>query len=139
VTDGSPCVKSAIGRRAARAARKDGRRRHYHKELWVLRESYAGVSSLADILNRAFEEDRQVGASGAKFDEQVAAVRRAVLIEGCRSAGEVIEGTGLSRWVVDRALENLVAGGVLETRDCFCLSDGMWACYSRARLPPRSG
>ncbi|HEX6182647.1 MAG TPA: hypothetical protein VFZ44_01970 [Pyrinomonadaceae bacterium] len=88
-----------------------------------MREAYSGVPSLADILNRALEEVRQVGASGVRFDEQVGAVRRAVIVQGCRSAEEVIDETGLSRWVVGRALEKLVSEDVLETRDRFCLSE----------------
>jgi hypothetical protein len=88
-----------------------------------MREAYGGVPSLADILNRALEEVKQVGASGARFDEQVAAVRRVIVEEGCRAVDEVIEDTGLSRWVVDRALKKLVGAGVLETRDRFCLPE----------------
>lgn len=88
-----------------------------------MREAYSSVPSLADILNRAFEEVQQVGASGVRFDEQIGAVRRAVVVQGCRSAEEVIEETELSRWVVDRALEKLVGDGVLETRDRFCLPE----------------
>jgi hypothetical protein len=88
-----------------------------------MREAYATIPSLADVLSRALDEVQQIGASGAKFDEQVAAVRRAVLVHGCRSAEEVIEETRLSRWVGDRALEKLVADGVLETRDRFCLQE----------------
>jgi hypothetical protein len=118
----SDCKECYRERRGSRS--KEGRRaRALEKELWVIREAYAGVESLADILNRALEEVRQVGASGVRFDEQVGAVRRVVVMQGCRSAEEVIEETGLSRWVVDRALEKLVADGVLETRDRFCLRE----------------
>jgi predicted ArsR family transcriptional regulator len=88
-----------------------------------MREAYSGVPALADILNRALEEVRLIAAPGAKFGEQVATVRRAILIEGCRGVEETMEETGLSRWVVDRALEKLVSDGVLETRDRFCLPD----------------
>jgi predicted ArsR family transcriptional regulator len=84
----------------------------------VLRETY-GVPSLADILTRALEEVRQIGATGAKFDEQVGAVRRAVLVHGCRRVDEVVEETRLSRWAVDRALEILLAEKVLETRSSY--------------------
>lgn len=112
-------------RRARRGNRsKEGRRaRALEKELWVIRETYSDVPALADILSRTLEEVRQVGASGAKFDEQVATVRHAVVVNGCRSAEEVIEETGLSRWIVDRALEGLVADRVLETRDRFLLKE----------------
>lgn len=112
-------------RRAARGPRgKEGKQaRALEKELWVMRETYSGVPSLADILNRALEEVRQIGAAGAKFEEQVAAVRRAVLVNGCRSAEEVVDDSGLSRWTVDRALEKLLADRVVETRDRFCLED----------------
>jgi predicted ArsR family transcriptional regulator len=88
-----------------------------------MREAYSGVPALAGILSRALEEVRQVSAAGATFNEQVGAVRRAVLVQGCRSAEEVIEDTGLSRKIVDRALERLVAEQVLEPRDRFCLPD----------------
>ncbi len=64
-----------------------------------------------------------MGATGAKLEEQVAAVRRAVVEHGCRSAEEVAEEVRLSRKVVDRALERLVGEKVLETRDRFCLPD----------------
>lgn len=112
-------------RRETRGPRgREGRQaRRLEKDLWVLREAYAGVPSLADILNRTLEEVRQIGATGAKFDEQVAAVRRAVLVNGCRSAEEVIDDTEFSRWTVDRALEKLLADRVVETRDRFCLEE----------------
>lgn len=97
--------------------------RALEKELWALREAFGDVPSLADILTRGLEEVRQLGATGAKFDEQVARVRRAVEIEGCRTSAETVEETGLSRWVVERALEKLVAGRILETRDGFQLED----------------
>jgi hypothetical protein len=89
----------------------------------VLRETFGEVPSLSDILNRCLEEVRQIGATGAKFDEQVPAVRRAVVVHGCRTSAETVEETGLSRWVVERALEKLVADGVLEPRDGFRLED----------------
>lgn len=96
--------------------------RALEKELWALRELYP-TPSLTDILTRALEEVRQIGVTGAKFDEQVARVRRAVEVEGCRTSAETVEETGLSRWVVERALEKLVADGVLEPRDSFRLED----------------
>lgn len=118
-SDCKKCYRQSRGNRS-----KEGKRaRALEKELWVIRETYSDIPSLADILSRALEEVRQVGASGARFDEQVAAVRRAVVSHGCRSAEEVIDETGLSRWVVDRALETLVADKVLETRDRFLLQD----------------
>lgn len=88
-----------------------------------MREAYSCVPALADILSRALEDVRRVAVPGAKFEEQVATVRRAILIEGCRGVEETMEETGLSRWVVGRALEKLVGEGVLETRDRFCLPD----------------
>lgn len=112
-------------RRETRGPRgKEGQQaRALEKEVWVLREAYAGTPSLADILNRTLEEVRQIGATGAKFDEQVAAVRHAVVVNGCRSAEEVVDDTELSRWTVDRALEKLLGDGVVETRDRFCLPE----------------
>jgi hypothetical protein len=88
------------------------------KELWILRETYS-LPSLSDILSRTLEEVRQVGATGAKFDEQVEAVRRAVVVHGCRLVDEIVEETRLSRWAVDNALRVLLAEKVLETRDSF--------------------
>lgn len=115
--------KECYSKRRGRRSKEGKQARALAKELWVIREAYGGVPSLADILTRALEEVRQVGASGARFDEQVGAVRRAVVVQGCRSADEIIEETGLSRWVVDRALEELLALKVVETRDRFCLQE----------------
>lgn len=81
------------------------------------------MPSLTDILSRAIAEVEQIGTGGAQFSEQVEAVRRAVLVNGCRSAEEVVEETNLSRWITDRALQKLVADGVLETRDGYSLKD----------------
>lgn len=118
----SECKECRRQRRGPRG--KEGQRaRALAKELWVLRETYAAVPSLVDVLTRALEEVGQIGATGAKFSEQVEAVRRAILVNGCRLVDEVVEDTGLSRYAVDRALERLVSGGVLETRDYFCLDD----------------
>ncbi len=83
----------------------------------MLRESFGAVPSLADILDRAYREVQQVGATGAKFDDQIEAVRQAVLIHGCRRVDEIVDETRLSRWAVDNALEVLLAEKVLETRD----------------------
>lgn len=117
----SDCKDCYRERRGPRS--KEGRQaRALAKELWDLREVYP-TPSLAAVLSRALEEVQQIGATGAKFDEQVTAVRRAVVVQGCRSAEEVVEETGLSRWAVDRGLEKLVSDGVLETRDRFCLEE----------------
>lgn len=97
--------------------------RALEKELWVLREAFGDVPSLADILNRGLEEVRQLGATGAKFDDQIRVVRRAVEVHGCRTSAETVEETGLSRWAVERTLEKLVADRILETRDGFRLED----------------
>jgi hypothetical protein len=75
------------------------------------------------VLTRAIEEVRQIGATGDRRDEQVEAVRRAVLIQGCRRVDEVLEETRLSRWVVDHALKLLLRRRELETRDAFRLGD----------------
>lgn len=79
--------------------------------------------SLADVLTRAIDEVRQIGATGYRLGEQVEAVRRAVLIHGCRRVDEIVEETRLSRWVVEKALELLLAEGVVETRDAYRLGD----------------
>jgi hypothetical protein len=75
------------------------------------------------VLRRALDEVRQIGATGDRRDEQVEAVRHAVLIQGCRRVEEVVEETRLSRWVVDHALKLLVRQRVLETRDAFRLGE----------------
>jgi hypothetical protein len=108
-------------RRETRGPRgKEGQQaRRLEKEIWVLREAFGEVPSLSDILNRCLEEVRQVGATGAKFDEQVEAASRAVLIHGCRRADEIVDETKLSRWAVDNALRVLLAEKVLETRDAY--------------------
>jgi hypothetical protein len=124
-------------------ARKDGRRsdcRDCHRQrrgprgregrlaLGLARElegllSIYSAPALADVLARAIDEVRQIGATGERRDEQVEAVRRAVLIQGCRRVEEVVEETRLSRWVVDHALKLLLRQRVLETRDAFRLGD----------------
>lgn len=89
-------------------------------------EGLLGIYSapaLADVLQRAIDEVRQIGATGERRDEQMGAVRHAVLIQGCRRVEEVIEETGLSRWVVAHALKLLVRQRVLETRAPFLLGD----------------
>jgi hypothetical protein len=109
------CHREARGPRG-----KEGQQaRRLEKDLWILRETYGEVPSLSDILNRCLEEVRQVGATGAKFDDQIEAVRRAVLIHGCRRVDEIVDETKLSRWAVDNALQVLLAEKVLETRDSY--------------------
>lgn len=139
-----PCGRrlplSAFG---VNAARKDGRRsecRECHRQrrgprgregrlaLGLERElsGLLGIYStpaLSDVLTRAIDEVRQLGAVGDKRDEQVEVVRRAVLIQGCRRVEEVVEETRLSRWVVEHALKLLVRQRVLETRDAFRLGE----------------
>ena len=108
-------------RREQRGPRgKEGQQAYaLQKELWVLRETFGSIPSLADILTRAYEEVGQVGAVGMKLDEQIARVRRAVLIHGCRRVDEVVDETRLSRWAVDNALQELLAENVLETRESY--------------------
>lgn len=79
--------------------------------------------ALSDVLSRALEEVRQIGATGERLVEQVESVRLAVLIHGCRRVDEVVEETRLSRWAVDNALKLLLEQKVLETRDAFTLGD----------------
>lgn len=89
-------------------------------------EGLLGVYSapaLSDVLTRALDEVRQLGAVGERRDEQVEAVRRAVLIHGCRRVDEIVEETHLSRWAVDHVLRLLVKSRELETRDAFRLGD----------------
>lgn len=89
-------------------------------------EGLLGIYSapaLADVLRRALDEVRQIGATGGRRDEQVGAVRHAVLIQGCRRVEEVVEETRLSRWVVAHALKLLVRQRVLEPRDAFLLGE----------------
>lgn len=92
------------------------------RELLSLLGAYT-TPSLADVLARALEEVRQIGATGDRRAEQVEAVRLAVLIHGCRRVEEAVEETHLSRWAVDHALAELVDAGELETRDAFRLGD----------------
>lgn len=141
---GGPCGRLLpLSSFSVNAARRDGRRsecRECHKarrgpqgkdaqrarslerELLSLLGTYC-APPLSDVLSRALDEVRQIGAWGASFDEQVEAVRRAVLVKGCRRVDEIVEEVGLSRWVVDRALEKLLAAKVVETRDSYRLSD----------------
>lgn len=143
-TCSGPCGRTLpLSSFGVNAARKDGRRsecqecrrrrratrgREAQQAVALERELLAllgavDTPSLADVLTRALEEVRQIGASGAKLDEQVEAVRRAVLIHGCRRVDEVVEETRLSRWAVDHALRILLAEKVVETRDAYRLGD----------------
>jgi hypothetical protein len=102
---------------------KDAQRaRGLERELLALLGTY-DTQPLSDVLTRALDEVRQIGAGGASFDEQVSVVRRAVVVQGCRRVDEIVEQTHLSRWVVDRALARLLAHKVVEARDGYRLSD----------------
>jgi hypothetical protein len=98
------------------------RARSLERELLSLLGTY-DTSPLSDVISRALDEVRQIGASGAGFDEQVESVRRAVVVQGCRRVDEVVEETQLSRWAVERALERLLAHKVVEARGSYRLSD----------------
>jgi hypothetical protein len=117
----SECRECRKARRGPRG-REAQRARSLERELLGLLGTY-DTPPLADVLRRALDEVRQVGASGSGFDEQVEAVRRAVVVQGCRRVDEVMEEAGLSRWVVDRALERLLSAGVVETRGSYLLAD----------------
>jgi hypothetical protein len=112
------CQRARRGPRGKEAQRARG----LERELLALLGTY-DTSPLSDVLERALDEVRQIGASGVGFDEQVETVRRAVVVQGCRRVDEIVEETGLSRWVVDRALEHLLAHRVIETRDSYRLDD----------------
>lgn len=111
-------------RRARRGPQgKEGRlAQGLERELAGLLGIYS-TPALADVLGRALAEVRQIGATGNRRDEQLEAVRRAVLIQGCRREDEVVEETRLSRWVVYHALKLLVRQRVLEERDAFRLGE----------------
>lgn len=117
----SQCQECERARRF-RCAREGQAARSLERELLDLIGDYR-EPSLADVLGRALEEVRQIDAAGDRRAEQVEAVRRHVLIHGCRRVEEVVEETGLSRWVVAPTLAELVAAGVLETRDAFRLGE----------------
>lgn len=115
----SDCKDCYRQRRGPRG--KEGRQaRDLERQLLELQGVYV-LPSLSDVISRALEEVRQIGATGGKFDEQVYTVRRAVEVHGCRTSAEVVEETQLSRWVAERALEKLVADGVLEPRNGYLL------------------
>ncbi|HEX8352879.1 MAG TPA: hypothetical protein VF611_08270, partial [Pyrinomonadaceae bacterium] len=80
------CHKSRRGPRGREAQRA----RSLERELLALLGAYS-TPPLADVLSRALDEVRQIGASGAGFDEQVEAVRRAVFVKGCRRVDEIVE------------------------------------------------
>ena len=111
-------------RREARGSRgREGQSAlELERELLDLVEAYA-EPSLSDVLARALEEVRQIGAIGDRLAAQVGAVRRAVLIHGCRRVDEIVEETRLSRWAVEQALKLLVERGEVEPRDAFRLGD----------------
>lgn len=117
----SECRECQRARRGPRG-REAQRARGLERELLSLLGTYS-APPLSDVLSLALDEVRQIGAGGAQFDEQVGAVRRAVVVQGCRRVDEVVEETRLSRWVVERALEKLLAHKVVETRDGFRLPD----------------
>ena len=79
------------------------------------------MPSLSDVLARALAEVQQIGAQGADFAEQVRAVRTAIFTHGCRTADEIVDETGLSRWAVDRVLRRLIDEAAIETRDSYLL------------------
>lgn len=116
--DCKDCYRARRGPRGKEARQA----RALERVLLSLAETYP-LPSLADILTRAAKEARQLGATGAQFDEQVEAVRTAIFTHGCRSAEEIEEETRLSRYVVDRGLADLLASGAVETRDRFLLTD----------------
>ncbi len=109
-------------RRAARGPRgKEGQQaRALEIELRRLAEVYR-TPALADVLARAAAEVKEIGASGADFNLQVRAVRRAIDVNGCRLVDEIMEDAQLSRWAVNRALQRLLAEKAIETRDGFLL------------------
>lgn len=76
---------------------------------------------MADVLARALEEVKQIGASGADFTAQVRAVRTAIFTHGCRTVDDIVDETRLSRWAVDRAVKRLVDERAVETRDGYRL------------------
>jgi hypothetical protein len=117
----SECRECHKARRGPRG--KDAQRaRSLERELLSLLGTF-DTAPLSDVLSRALDEVRQIGATGVGFDEQVEAVRRAVVVQGCRRVDEIDEQTHLSRWVIDRALERLLAAKVVETRDSYRLAD----------------
>ncbi len=111
-------------RRGGRGQReKEGQQaRALETALLKLKEAY-GTPSLVDVLSRAIAEVKEIGAKGADFNLQIQAVRRAILIAGCRLVDEIMEEARLSRWAVSRALQRLLAEKVIETRDGFMLDD----------------
>lgn len=78
----SECKECHKARRGPRG-RDAQRARLLERELLELLGTY-DAGPLSDVLTRALVEVRQVGASGAQLAEQVEAVRRAVVVRGCR-------------------------------------------------------
>lgn len=109
-------------RREVRGPRgKEGQQaRSLEVELRRLAEVYR-TPALADVLSRAAAEVKEIGASGADFNLQVRAVRRAIDVNGCRLVDEIMEDAQLSRWATNRALQKLLAEKAIETRDGFLL------------------
>ncbi len=110
------CRKEQDGPRGKEAQQA----RALERRLRELQGAY-GLPSLSDVLSRALEEVRQIGASGADFSAQVRAVRTAIFTHGCRGVDEIVDETHLSRWAVDRVLKRLVEEGAVETRDAYLL------------------
>lgn len=73
------------------------------------------------MLSRAYEEVRQIGASGADLAAQTQAVRAAIFTHGCRTKEEMVDETKLSRYAVDRAVGQLLEEKAIEPRDNFLL------------------
>lgn len=116
-SDCKDCYKQRRGPRGKEAQRAQA----LAKELWILRETFGAVPALADVLSRAYEEVRQIAAGGASSAEQLRAVREAILIQGCRTVDDIMDDTRLSRYVVGRAVQQLVDEKVVEPRDKFLL------------------
>jgi hypothetical protein len=116
-SDCKDCYKQRRGPRGKEARRA----RALEKELWSQREAFADVPALADVLSRALDEVRQIGASGADLAAQIRAVRAAIFTHGCRTVDEVVDETRLSRYAVDRAVRQLVEEKAVEPRDSFLL------------------
>lgn len=112
-----------VCRRETRGPRGKAKReaRELDKALGDLLAAGYRTPALVEILNRALTDVRQFASTGADYGDQVRAVRRAIEVHGCRLVEEITEDTGLSRWVVDRAILRLLAEGVIVPRDKFLL------------------
>lgn len=82
----------------------------------LLHSGSYNAPALVEIINRTIREIRQVAATGADYSDQLRLVRQAIVENGCRTVEEIVEEKNLSRWVVDRALQRLLADKVIETR-----------------------